>query len=89
MIVEQIVWADHVEPVNNGNVWWSPDDLEQESGPMAVTSVRWVMKGKDDGVLIVSQLLRDGWANQPLVIIKSCVIARTVLQVKQPTKEPE
>lgn len=89
MIVEQIVWADHVEPVNSGNVWWSPDDLEQVSGPMTVTSIGWVVKETDDWLLIVSQMSADGWTNQPLVIIKSCVIARTVLQKKQPTKEPE
>ena len=87
MTVEQIVWADHVEPVNNGTVWWSPDDLEQVSGPMTVTSVGWVVKETDDWLLIVSQMSSDGWTNQPLVIIKSCVLARTALQSKPKEQE--
>jgi len=81
------MWADHVEPANTGNVWWSPDDLEQVVGPITVTSVGWVVKETDDWLLIVSQMSADGWTNQPLVIIKSCVLNRTHLCVNQSTKE--
>lgn len=81
MIAEQIVWLDHCEPDNAGNVWWTADDIEDVAGPAIVTSVGWVTRETPDWLVIVSQITDDGCMSQPLVIVKACILRRATLQL--------
>lgn len=79
-MIERITWLDHCEPSNAGNVWWTRDDIDQVTGPTVVDSVGWVVREELDWLLIVGQLTDDGCMSQPLVIIKSCIVARVPLE---------
>ena len=82
MTPEYIVWLDHQEPYGD-NVWWSPDQHAEITGPARVYTVGYIVKETDDWIAVVGQITEDGWTSQPLVLVKSCILTRT--KIKQGT----
>lgn len=81
MKAELVTWLDHCEPSNAGNVWWAPEDLLEVTGPAVVKSIGWVIREEPSWLLMVSQITEDQHTDQPLVIVKSCILSRHELDL--------